>query len=67
MPEEIQQKFLRMIPGLENVDMIQPGTVDHIVLNMDIVHAFIKTIFFNFYIINNKDMVWNMIMWIQEN
>ncbi|CAO3640112.1 unnamed protein product [Cunninghamella blakesleeana] len=25
MPEEIQQKFLRMIPGLENVDMIQPG------------------------------------------
>ncbi|KAJ2131916.1 Mitochondrial Translation Optimization, partial [Coemansia sp. RSA 921] len=25
MPEDIQQKFLRMIPGLENVVMTQPG------------------------------------------
>ncbi|KAJ2822399.1 Mitochondrial Translation Optimization, partial [Coemansia erecta] len=33
MPEDIQQKFLRMIPGLENVVMTQPGygvEYDHI-------------------------------------
>lgn len=27
MPEDIQLNFLRMIPGLENVDMVKPGTV----------------------------------------
>lgn len=25
MPEDIQLKFLRMVAGLENVDMVQPG------------------------------------------
>jgi tRNA uridine 5-carboxymethylaminomethyl modification enzyme len=32
MPEDIQLNFLRMIQGLENVDMLKPGKYDIILI-----------------------------------